>query len=202
MKSSLLLCEEVPSTAPSQRAPIWAGFTLWTVLSSLSRIIDFWLGRKSSCRLVFEVLKSSWKGRILPQTEMALLRAGCWRLHYTGIDVTAVPVWTTLFLPPPVANQRKSGNQCCCLFSINNKVVKFFTAGDVFVTCFLHSVALRPAALRVFLAGDADDWRILIPSVPSSQVTQELKASQDLCLPLAAERLMWKSRASCCEDDA
>lgn len=115
--------KEVPSTTPSQRALIWEGFTLWIVLSSLSRIIDFWLGRKSSCRLVFEVLKSSWKGRTPPQTSTALPRTGCWRLHYTGIDVTAVPVWTTLFLPPPVANQRKSGNQWCCLFRINKKVI-------------------------------------------------------------------------------
>lgn len=199
MKSSLLLCKEIPSTTPSQRPPIWEGFTLSIVLSSLSRIIDFLLGRKSSCRLVFEVLKSSWKGRTPPQAVTALPRTGCWRFHYTAIDVTAVPVWTTSFLPPPVANQRKSGNQCCCLLRINNKVIKFLTARDVFVTCFLHSVALRPAALWVFLA---DDWRILTPSVPSSQVTQELKASQDLCLPQAAERLMWKSRASCCEDDA
>lgn len=41
-----------------------------------------------------------------------------------------------------------------------------------------------------------------LSSVTISKVTHELKASQDLYLLQAAERLMWKSWASHCEEDA
>ena len=41
-----------------------------------------------------------------------------------------------------------------------------------------------------------------LSSVTTSKVTHELKASQNLYLPQAAERLMWKSWPYHCEDDA